>query len=211
MDNKKKVCEPANSQNYRASDSKKLSADAKILIALKNKQPLKRLELCKEASINEATFSRYKRLLINRGIIKETSKGYALSDYDEKPSLWQRLLDDLKAANGNLKIIRFYRLSLVGPRDPITGWLKKKYDEYRIEGVIILKGALELEAKANITFSDFNSLAVLTQALIDEGDVMWFRELYEARKVKPIFEGVDLSYRIVWLTIAPQLSSLIPF
>ena len=205
----KKDCKVAHFEHFKSSDCKKLGGDAKILVALINSQSLTRVNLCKEAKISESTFSRHKRALENLGIIKETESGYALWSFVERPSLWWRLLEDLKKVSGDLITLGFYRLSLVGEPDPITGWYKKKYDEFLILGIFIHKGAIELEAIAKITFTGIHNAVVLTQALVDEGDLIWLGDFYEVKGVKPIYEGLKLSYRIVWLTSAPQYGSLI--
>lgn len=61
---------------------KSLSTDAKIIIALRRKQPQKKDDLCKHAGISESAFYYVRPVLMNHGIIQETEKGYALSDYD---------------------------------------------------------------------------------------------------------------------------------
>ncbi len=203
----KKDCKAANYEHFKSSDSKKLGADAKILIALINRQPLTRVNLCKEAKIDESTFSRHKRALENSGIIKETKSGYSLWNFIEQPNLWQRLLEDLKKVKGDLTILRFYKLSLIGPPDPITGWFKKKYDGFGINGVFIHKGAVELEELTKITFREMTDAVFLTQALVDDGDLICLDGIYEVTYVKSIYEGTKISYRIAWLKYAPQRSS----
>jgi predicted transcriptional regulator len=207
--NEGRICKDANIQHFKSSDVKKIGADAKILTALINHQPLTRLNLCKEANINESTFYRHKRVLENSGIIKETKNGYCLWNFVERPTLWQRMIKNLKEVNGDLIVLRFYRLNLVGPPDPITGWFKNEYHKYVILGIFIHKGAIELEKTAEVTFTGENNAAVLTQALVDPGDVIWFQDFYVVTDVKPIYDGVNLSYRIVWLKKAPQYGSLL--
>lgn len=207
--NERRICKDANIQHFKSSDVKKIGADARILIALINNQPLTRIKLCKEANINESTFYRHKRVLENLGIIKETKNGYSLWNFVERPTLWQRTVTNLKDVSGDVVVLRFYRLNLVGPRDPISGWYKKRYDRYVIPGIFIHKGAIELERVAGVSFTGENYAAVLTQALVDPGDVIWFGDFYETTKVKRIYEGVNLSYRIVWLRKVPQYSSFL--
>lgn len=80
---------------YRKSDKLKLSSDAKILVALMRKQPQQLDELCKNAGIHKTLFYRMRRLLINRGILKETEKGYALWFYDALESKCERAIKEL--------------------------------------------------------------------------------------------------------------------
>jgi predicted transcriptional regulator len=207
--NEKKDCKDAHFEHFKSSDCKKLGAEVKIVDALIKNQPLTRVQLCKAAGISESTFSRHKRVLENSEIIKETKSGYSLKSYIEQPNLWQRLIEDLKIVKGELTMLRFYKLSLIGPRDPITGWFKKKYSGFGINGVFIHKGAVELEEVTKITFREMTDAVFLTQALIDDGDLICLDGIYEVDYVKSIYEGTKISYRIAWLKYAPQRSSVI--
>jgi len=65
------------------SHRRKLSSDAKLIVALLNKQPQKMDELCERAGMHFTTFYRVCPLLESQGIIKETKDGYALWTYSE--------------------------------------------------------------------------------------------------------------------------------
>jgi len=65
------------------SHKRKLSSDARLIVALLNKQPQKMNELCKRAGMHSTTFYRLRPLLESKGIIKETKDGYALWTYSE--------------------------------------------------------------------------------------------------------------------------------
>jgi len=69
--------------NNLISQRRRLSSDARIIIALLNKQPQKLDELCKNAGVHQSTFYRICPLLEARGIIKKTMEGYALWTYKE--------------------------------------------------------------------------------------------------------------------------------
>ena len=126
MVNKKKDCEIASSQFYKASDAKGLGADAKIIIALLKQQPLKRIELCEKANINESTFSRYKRLLLNNGILKESDQGFSLWYYKESSSLWDIMLNGLQEAGGHLLKLKLEKL-MSGKQGSVASEYEKIY------------------------------------------------------------------------------------
>jgi hypothetical protein len=209
MGNKKKVCEPASSELYKNSDAKSLGADAKIIIALLKQQPLKRIELCEKASINESTFSRYKRLLLNKGVLKESEQGFSLWYYKESWSLWDILLERLQEANGRLT-----KLTLETPirreKNPVTGRYEDIYESVNIEGVIILKGATKLEdtlyRSSRYDCNAFSLTGVpcaflVTQFPIKEGDrFMWKNKTYDVYDVEQFFDGETLSYTVSKLT-----------
>jgi len=145
MVNKKKGCEPATSELYKQSDAKDFGADAKIIIALLKQQPQKRIELCKNAGINESTFSRLKRVFTNKGILKESEKGFSLWNYHETPSLWDSLVENMKNSGGHLIKLQIEKLRL-GDYDKVTGIPESIYDKViSTQGIIILRGATKLE------------------------------------------------------------------
>ena len=82
-------------EGVRITYKKRLSADAKIIIALLRNQPQKRDDLCKNAGINVSTFYKVLPLLESEGIIKETEGGYALWFYDTLESKVREALDKL--------------------------------------------------------------------------------------------------------------------
>ena len=208
MANKKKVCEPANSQHYKASDAKGLGADAKIIIALLKQQPLKRIELCEKANINESTFSRYKRLLLNNGLMKESNKGFSLWFYNESPSLWDTIYGELQKVGGNLTKVKLERLlkerkDYLGHRDGET-----YVEPVSIEGVIILKGAAKLEQALRkglpneYSFYGINTSGgyFVTPELVKRGDRLTLKDrIVEADYVQDFFDVETLSFTLVVL------------
>lgn len=76
---------------------RKLSSDARLIVALLKKQPQEMDELCKRAGVHPSTFV-FGHSWKKKGIIKKTDGGYALWTYDEKEKLiadvvnrWKRL------------------------------------------------------------------------------------------------------------------------
>ena len=197
MVNKKKVCKDANSEHYKQSDKKKLSADAKIIIALLRKQPQKRLELIKSACINQSSFSRSKRLFIKRGILKNGDKGYSLRDYKEVPSLWDSIVEEMKNAGGHLNKIQIERFSL-GNQDPITGWPKKIFDEVTsTKGFIVFKGATKLEAFLRLPIHRKGSISLVVPVSIEKGErITCLNKIYNVEDIDPFFDGETLSYTV---------------
>ncbi len=69
---------------YVAYVKRRLSSDARIIVALLRKQPLGKDELCKKAGVPLSTFYRICRMLEDLGILKEIEVGgYALWSYSE--------------------------------------------------------------------------------------------------------------------------------
>ena len=198
--NKKKDCTPANFLPYKSGDIKKLGGGMKILIALINGQPLKRVDLCEKAGVDPSTFSRYKRLLLNNRVIKETAYGYSLNNFIEQNTLWNRIRQSCLNVGGPLINFKVQKLEL-GDQDPITGWFEKNYDNVvSIQGIIIPKGAKELKAAASVYISDGYSAFLLTQGSVDEADrLIWQEKKYEVKDIEEIFDGNTLSYRIIKL------------
>jgi len=89
----------------RISHRTRLSADAKLIIALLRKQPQKKDELCKSASIHPSTFYRIKPLL-EEGIIKETKEGFALWTYLELEKAVEDVIVKLEEENVSITINR---------------------------------------------------------------------------------------------------------
>jgi hypothetical protein len=209
MVNMKKVCEPANSQPYKASDAKGLGADAKIIIALLKQQPLKRIDLCKKANINESTFSRYKRLLLNQGILKESPQGFSLWYYKESPSLWDTVYDELQKVGGRLTEVKLERL-LVERKDFVGRVPNEVYvNPVSVHGIIIFKGAAKLEQalflglpngyKINTYASPGNGYFV-TPTSVKRGDrFIWSDKIIEVDFVKQFFDGENLSFTLAIL------------
>jgi hypothetical protein len=200
MVNEKRDCNSANFLHYKSSDTKKLGADAKIIVALIKQQPQKRLSLCESAGINESTFSRYKRLLKNEGIIKETSEGFSLWYFKESPSLWDRMQKKLGEAGGRLIDLEVEKRE-VGKPDPKTGRLKETFVRViSIQGVMIFRGAKDLQTAASIDIPDRYYAFLFTQGSVDCKDrIRWQDKYYEVETVEEVFDGHDLSYRIAKL------------
>ena len=83
-------------ENLKTSHKTRLSADAKLIVALLKKQPQKKNDLCKSARIHSSTFYRILHLLKTRGIIKETKDGFALWTYNELEKAIEDALDKLE-------------------------------------------------------------------------------------------------------------------
>jgi hypothetical protein len=75
---------------------RKLSSDARLIVALLKKQPQEMDELCKRAGVHPSTFYRFRSLLEKKGILKKTEGGYALWTYDEKEKLIADVVDRWK-------------------------------------------------------------------------------------------------------------------
>lgn len=194
--NKKKDCEAAGFSDYKLSDKRELSADAKIIIALSNEQPLKREPLCKKAGVDESTFSRIRRVLLNNKVIKKTDSGYCLYNFIERPTLWDKIKQKCLDAGGSLTDLTVNKLVL-GEQDPITGWFKKNYEIVSIKGIIIHRGAIELKAAASVIIPDDYSMFLLTKAYFQEGDrLSWKHREYKIKTFEEIYDGNNFSYRI---------------
>jgi hypothetical protein len=211
--NEKKVCEPANTQYYKASDAKGLGADAKIIMALLKQQPLKRIELCEKANINESTFSRYKRLLLNKGILKESTQGFSLWYYEESSSLWDIMLGELQKAGGHLTKVKLEKFVMT-KRDSARGSYNLYDDPVTIEGVIILRGAAKLEDalrlgtpneyRFEVTHNLSSGGFLVTTVSVKSGDrFIWQSEIYQVGCTYQFFDGLTLSYTIAKLTKPP--------
>jgi len=68
---------------YSASGKRRLSSDARIIVALLKKQPQNKDELFKAAAVSKSAFYRLRTLLADSGIIKEVEGGYALWTFSE--------------------------------------------------------------------------------------------------------------------------------
>lgn len=168
-----------------------------------NRQPQTRLELIKSANIHPSTFSRLKRLLLNEKIIKETKNGFCLWNY-EPESLWSRLVTKLQGAGGYLIDLTIQKVE-IGKPDPITGWFEKTYNtEIPIQGIIILRGAKELEAAASLKVPDEFAGLLLTQGDVDLCDrLLWRGNLYEIQEIEEVFDGYEPSYKIAKFFFLP--------
>jgi hypothetical protein len=197
--NGKSDSEPAYTEHFKSSDIKKLGADAKIIVALMKKQPQRRIDLCKSAGIHPTTFSRYKRLM--KDIIRETPMGFCLWNYVEPTSLWNRLQLKIMAVGVSLVDMRIEKFELGNKPDPITGWYEEIYEKVLpIKGIVILKGAKELEAATSIYVPKEYLGFLLTQGAVEECDrFMWRGKMYVIQEVEEVIDGYDFSYRIAKL------------
>lgn len=210
--NKKKDCEPANSELYKTSDAKGLGADAKIIIALLKQQPLKRIELCKKANINESTFSRYKRLLSNKGILKESDQGVSLWFYNVSLSLWDTMYNELQKVGGQLTTVQLWRLERDKDAPPIWKCSPHQYETpttTSIEGIIILRGAAKLEQALRLGLpSEYKTYTVnkpsggyfVTKASLKSEDLLtWLDKEFKVDYCQQFFEGLTLSFTLAML------------
>ena len=191
---------------------KDISVDAKLIIALNRKQPQTRNELI-ASGINRSSFYRILPLLINREIIKETTKGYAFADYIEQPNYWTTVKNKFAEVGGHEVKITIQKASDDGV-DPITGWFKFKHDtEYSAKAIIVMKNAPELvkiakEFKIHFRdeFEDKEFIGViLTQDSISYMDQFtWQNELYKIWNTEDIMDGYNFSFRIGYLDWLPK-------
>lgn len=192
----------------KSSDKKKLSVDAKVIVALIKRQPQKRLDLCKSAGIHPSSFNRVRRLLENRGIMEETDNGYKLWFYSEPTSSWDHLQHDFEQVGANLVEAAIERAYYAG-RDSVTGWRTFKYKPKEfIKGIIVLKGAIRLVAtarSAGIYIHEEYDGVVLSSDLIRWKDRLWWEgKLYEVREVEDRLDVYNLvGYRIGKLVELP--------
>lgn len=70
-------------EKYSVGGKRRLSSDARIIVALLKKQPQSKEELCKNAGVSRSAFYRLRPLLADSGVIKEVEGGYALWTFSE--------------------------------------------------------------------------------------------------------------------------------
>ena len=169
----------------------------KILIALINSQPINRVDLCEKAGIDQSTFSRYKRLLLNNKVIKETINGYSLYNFVEKTNMWDYIRQNCLNAGAPLLDLKYTQI-FSGAPDPTTGFRRMNtVNEVSIQGIIIPKGARELKAAAEVNIPDKYSIFLLTQASGDIGDrLSWENRECEIKDIEEIYDGNKFIYRI---------------
>jgi len=68
---------------YSASKKRRLSSDARIIVALLKKQPQNKDMLWKSAAVSKSVFYRVRPVLEDLGILKETESGYTLWTFSE--------------------------------------------------------------------------------------------------------------------------------
>jgi transposase-like protein len=189
---------------YRMSDRRELCVEAKIIVALIKEQPQSVERLCRNAKVNRSSFYRVRRLLINEGILEEIDNKYALWNFVELQSLWDRLRQKLLVAGGSLIDLKIEKLELGDERDPITGWYETIYDKLLpVQGIIILKGAKELETAASLHVPKEYLGFLLTQGNVEEGDrFSWRSKRYVIQEVEEVIDGYDVGYRIAKLVVS---------
>lgn len=118
------------------------SADAKILIALIRKQPQTKKELSKIAGIDISTVHRNLLTFVERGIIKETKGGYALSAYVDLEGDIEKALDELEKTESRISLDKIASEVGVDPdkiKPLIYRIAKKRGMEVRYEkGVLVV-------------------------------------------------------------------------
>jgi DNA-binding MarR family transcriptional regulator len=119
MDHKKSRITAKNVE-WKVSDKKELCSETKIILVLRNKQPLGLQDICRRAKIDRSTFYRLCRVLKHHGLIKKINGKFALWYYTESTKLWERVQKRMREAGGLLIDLEVEKLRL-GDRDPITG------------------------------------------------------------------------------------------
>lgn len=198
--NIKKGCKTANQRGWKLSDQKALSADARIIASLKEKPPQDVDTICESAKIHKSTFYRDYHVLESSGLIKKVNGKYALWNYVESPSLWDRVQKKLGEAGGCLINLEVEKHEVSKP-DPKTGPLEGEYVRViSIKGVMIFKGAKDLQTAASLSIPDRYYAFLFTQGSVDCKDrLRWQGKYYEVETIEEVFEKQDLSYRIAKL------------
>ena len=195
-----------NYQPYKASHTRTLNAQAKIMNALFKKQPQGLDDLCQNAGISKGTFYRNRLVLINEGIIKQTERSYSLSNYTEKESLWNRLKQKLLDAGAPLIDLKIEKFEL-GEQDPVTNAHAIYVKVLPVQGIMILRGAKELEAAASLQVPHEYLGFLLTQgAVYERGRFSWRGNQYEIQEVEEVIDGYEFGYNIAKLVYQYHLS-----
>jgi hypothetical protein len=178
---------------HKMSDKRKLCVEAKIIFALMKDQPQSVEKLCRNAKVDRSSFYRVRRLLINEGILKEIDTKYALWNFVELQSLWDRLQTDIKRVKGDSTEMNMHKASYVG-RDKKTGWRMFRYDANgKTEGFMILKNAVRLVSAIRpygIYFGGEYDGVFLTKNLLEWKDRLILDErLFEVGDVEELLDG----------------------
>ena len=202
----KKIRNYAKNTGLKNYHQKTLDSEAKIILVLKNQQPLEVQQICERAKISLSTFYRHYNIMELNGLVKKIDNEYALWYYNETPNLWERVQARMLAAGGRPIKLEVEKLRL-GEQDPITGWFKLIYDEkIMIEGVIIPKAAPELIEAAKINMAlDYGEFSLILITKDDPGlGARFIWQEYECKvwNQAKIYEGNDLSYNIFFLRTA---------
>ena len=190
----------AKNVEWRFSDQKELCSETKIILALKNRQPLEIQDICTSTKINKSTFYRHYRVLEHNDLIKRINGKFALWNYNEPQKTWERVQKRMLEAGGLLIDLEVEKLEL-GDRDPITGLFKKIFDKkVSVQGVLITKAAKELSEAAKVTIPDEYNAVLITTGSVDLGDrFKWQEFICTVWNADRIFEGNTLSYKILYL------------
>lgn len=121
----------------------------------------------------------------------------------EPTSLWDRLKHSFEQVGGNLVEIKVQKASYAG-RDPETGWRVYDYDvESSIEGIMVLKGAVELVATARSAGiyigNEYDGIVLTSDPIGYKYRLLWKGRLYEVKDVEERCDGYNFSYRIAYL------------
>ena len=186
--------------------------DAKIIIALKRKQPQTKSELIK-SGIGRSSFYRNIPILINLEIIKKTDKGYAFWEYIEQPNYWTKVKNKFAEAGGHEVDLTIKKASDAG-RDTVTGHYQFNHlTEETIKGIIVLRSSVELVTLAESfkiylrdKYEDREFAGVvLTQDSISFMDrFSWKNELYKIWDTEDRDDGYNFSFRIGYLEWLPK-------
>ena len=93
---------PGRKPNYGSFKKRKLSSDAKIIIALMKKQPQAKADICKQETVNPKTFYRVASFLEEIKIIKRIDGMDALWNFDY---LERKIEDALSKISREKKIV----------------------------------------------------------------------------------------------------------
>jgi hypothetical protein len=198
--NVRKSCKVAKDRGWKTSDKKKLSADARIIAALKVKQPQLKETICRSAGIDRSTFYRSCHALLDKELIKETSHGYALWYYSEG-SLWDNLKQSVIMAGGATGEISVSKAIYSG-RDSETGWRIFEYPKkILLEGIVIARnapGLVDIARSSRIIVQGECEGLILTSGAINWKDhILWENRLYEVEDVEERLENDNtVGYRI---------------
>jgi hypothetical protein len=175
---------------------------SEIVEEYRNRFPEAKRQLIRDAILKKHNSISIRTL--NRHLKKEFDKAQSFTkispNVTKRISLWNRLLLKLEEAGVSLFDIEIQKLEL-GEPDPITGWFEKIYDKILpVKGVIILKGAKELEIATSIFVSKEYLGFLLTQGAVEECDrFRWRGNIYVIQEVEEVIDGYDLGYRIAKL------------
>jgi len=167
------------------------------------RKALRKLILLQHKGINVRTLDRHLEKAFKRNALEQDTalEQKAPSLPDRRVSLWDRLQQRLLAVGAPLIDLKIEKLELGDERDPITGWYETIYDKLLpVQGIIILKGAKELEAAASLHVPKEYLGFLLTQGNIEDGDrFLWRGKRYVIQEVEEVINGYEVGYRIAKL------------